>query len=233
MANYEPWLGCHRVSEGCRNCYIHRADKRKGINTDFIHKSDDFYKLIEKNKKGDYKIKRGLVFMCFKSDFLIEEADEWRDEVLDMIKERYDLTFLFLTKRIERFNEVIQSPPNNLKVCVSVENQAMADYRIGILKDLPIKHKMVAIQPMLEEITIDHLIDSSFELVVLGGETGKDTRPMDYDWVIKIRDECIKHQVSFEFRQLSTHFFKNGKEYTINRGEHSKQAKKANINVKF
>ena len=33
MAIWNPWRGCHKKSEGCINCYIHRANFRKGINT--------------------------------------------------------------------------------------------------------------------------------------------------------------------------------------------------------
>ncbi len=32
-----------------------------------------------------------LIFVCFSSDFLIEEADSWRAECWQMIKERSDL----------------------------------------------------------------------------------------------------------------------------------------------
>ena len=52
-------------------------------------------------------MKPGLVYLCFYSDFLIEEADEWRNEVWKMIHERRDCLFLFLTKRIERFMECV------------------------------------------------------------------------------------------------------------------------------
>ena len=48
-------------------------------------------------------MKSGIVYLCFSTDFLIEEADEWRNECWKMIKERHDCIFVFLTKRIDRF----------------------------------------------------------------------------------------------------------------------------------
>lgn len=36
-----------------------------------------------------------LVYVCFRSDFLLEDCDEWRWECWNMMKERQDLTFLF------------------------------------------------------------------------------------------------------------------------------------------
>ena len=101
MARWDPWRGCHRYSEGCRFCYIHKGDKKRGIDTSKIEKTDKFYAPLMKQKNGEYKWKSGqVVFVCFSSDFLIEEADEWRKECFQMMKERSDLLFLFLTKRI-------------------------------------------------------------------------------------------------------------------------------------
>lgn len=41
---------------------------------------------LAKNKNGEYKMKSGkLVYVCFSSDFLIEDADVWRDECWKMI----------------------------------------------------------------------------------------------------------------------------------------------------
>ena len=56
---------------------------------------------------GEYKKAPGFVNLCFSSDFLLEDADEWRAEAWKIIRERSDCTFLFLTKRIERFLECI------------------------------------------------------------------------------------------------------------------------------
>ena len=101
MTLYNPWRGCHKISEGCKNCYIHSADTRKGIDTNCIVKTEQFDRLVRINKKGEYVMKSNqLVYLCFSSDFLIEEADVWRDEVWAMIKERNDRTYSVITDRI-------------------------------------------------------------------------------------------------------------------------------------
>ena len=45
------------------------------------------------------------------------------------------------------------------------------------------------------------------ELVVVGGESDYYARPLHYDWVLDIREQCVRKNVSFEFRQptLSHH----------------------------
>lgn len=174
MGVWNPWRGCKKCSEGCLHCYIHKGDLKRGINTNNIIKTDDFYKPIIKQKNGEYKMKSGLIYLCFSSDFLIEEADIWRDECWKMIKERSDCTFLFLTKRINRFMECIPNDWNdgydNVVVSCTVENQRNADYKLKIFSSLPIKHKLITAQPLIEKINIEEYLDG-IESVIVGGES--------------------------------------------------------------
>ncbi len=61
MAMWNPWRGCHKYSEGCRFCYIHKGESKRGIDTNNVIKSDKFRAPIERNKKGEYEIKSGQV----------------------------------------------------------------------------------------------------------------------------------------------------------------------------
>jgi len=234
MAMWNPWRGCHKYSEGCKFCYIHKGDSRRGVDTNQIVKTEQFYAPVAKNKKGEYKIKSGqIVYLCFSTDFLIEDADGWRDECWKMMKERSDLTFLFLTKRIERFLDCIPNDWNdgydNVVIGCTVENQDTASFRLSIFDKLPIKHKNIICQPLIEKVDLSgHLKD--VELVVVGGESDFNARVLNYDWVLSIREQCIKNDVHFEFRQCGTHFIKDGKSYTLNVRQLCSQAKKAGIN---
>lgn len=235
MAMWNPWRGCRKCSEGCFNCYIHKGDLKRNVDTANIVKTKDFYKPIEKLQNGNYKMKAGIVYLCFMSDFLLEEADAWRGKCWDMIKRRQDCTFLFLTKRIDRFMECIPSDwgdgYDNVVVCATIENQKNADYRLSIFQNLPIKHKCITAQPLLEEIEIEKYLDS-IELVVVGGESDANARAFSYNWALKIRKQCVRKNVSFEFRQCGTYTIKDGKTYKIPTKELCKQAKLANINFK-
>lgn len=236
MSVWNPWHGCHKISEGCRHCYIHKGDYKRKVETNRIVKTNDFFKPVMRNKNGSYKMKSGIVYCCFESDFLIEEADEWRNECWKMMKERNDCTFLFLTKRIERFLKCIpddwQDGYENVVVYCTIEDQISADKRLLIFKDLPIKHKGITVQPLLERIEIDEYLDT-IEEVVVGGENDVYGRILDYDWVLEIREACIKNKVNFIFRQCATHFRKDGKDYHLKTKDLCAQAKKANINIKY
>lgn len=237
MVMWNPWRGCHQYSEGCKYCYIHKGDRKRNVDTNQIVKTDKFHAPIDKTKNGAYKMKSGqTVYLCFSSDFLIEEADEWRTECWKMIRERSDLQFLFLTKRIERFMQCIPDDwndgYNHVTVGCTIENQEMAEYRLSIFNKLPIKHKNIICQPLIEKISIEQYL-SDIELVVVGGESDKYARPLDYDWVLSLREQCLKNQVSFEFRQCGTYFKKDGITYTLKTKDLCSQARKANISFKM
>lgn len=74
-------------------------------------------------------MKSGIVYLCFSTDFLIEEADEWRNDCWNW-NDGYD----------------------NVVVCCTIENQKNVDYKLSIFKDLPIKHKCITAQPLLDKI---------------------------------------------------------------------------------
>lgn len=239
MAIWNPWRGCHKYSEGCKFCYIHKGDERRGVDTNLIVKTEKFNAPIEKYvrgvNKGEYKMKSGtMVYVCFSSDFLLADADIWREKCWEIIRERKDLNFLFLTKRIERFEQCIPTDwgqgYDNVTVGCTIENQAMADYRLSIFSKLPIKHKNIICQPLLEEINIEKYL-KGVELVVVGGESDHNARPLNYDWVLSIREQCIKNNVKFEFRQCGTNFIKDGTLYKLNVRQLCSQARKADINT--
>lgn len=233
MGVWNPWQGCLKYSEGCLHCYIHKGALKRGLDPTNIHKTKDFYKPIETDKDGNYKMKAGFQYLCFQSDFFLKEADEYRKECLEMIEKRQDIDFLFLTKRILRFDECIDDITKypNLIISTTVENQEKADERLSYFKTLPIKRKIITCQPLLGPIDLEKYLDGISEVVV-GGEMDKEGRVMDYDWVLSIREQCIRQNVSFTFRQVASNFKKDGKIYKINPFMLSKQAKLANIDYK-
>ena len=231
---WNPWHGCTKYSEGCRYCYVYRQDEMFGRNSRECRKTNDFNLPIKKDRKGNYKIPSGsLVMTCFSSDFLLSDADLWRDECIKMMRERSDCMFYFFTKRIERLNFKV---PDNVIVGCTCENQKMADYRLPIFMKLGIKYKTIILAPMLERMDISKYLSSDIYEVNVSGESGsspqiraQQIRALNYDWVLDIREQCIKANVNFGFHQTGARFIKDGKEYRIERKYQIEQAKKANI----
>lgn len=105
MAIWNPWHGCKKISSGCENCYVYRRDMQFGKDSSIVTKTLDFNLPVKKNRNGEYKLqsKNEPIYTCMTSDFFIEDADQWRDEVWNFIKIRSDLSFVIITKRIHRF----------------------------------------------------------------------------------------------------------------------------------
>lgn len=229
------WHGCHKLSEGCQNCYVYMGDNKYERDSSLVYKTQKFDLPVQKLKNGEYKYKSNTFFWtCFTSDFLLSDADEWRIEAWQMIKQRNDCHFLFITKRIDRF--LVNLPANwgdgyeNVTVCCTMENQKQVDLRLPVFKSLPIKHKVLIHEPLLDEIDISKYLDNTIEEVVVGGESGVYARECNYEWVLKIRQSCINANVSFTFKQTGANFVKNGKKYIIDRKFQHSQAKQSDIN---
>lgn len=233
---WNPWHGCHKISAGCQHCYVYRGDSKRGIDSSIVSKTKNFDLPIQKKRNGEYKINSGsLVYTCFTSDFFLEDADKWRNEVWEMIRIRSDLRFMIITKRIDRLQQYLPNDwgdgYDNVTICCTIENQDRANYRLPIYKNAPIKHKIIILEPLLEKIDLSQYdIGSWVEQVVVGGESGYDARPCNFDWVMKLYDLCVEQNVSFWFKQTGSKLIKDGKLYNINRRLQHSQARKAGIN---
>ncbi len=235
---WNPWHGCIKYSEGCRNCYVYRIDEIAGRESDRISRNANFDLPIKKSRDGSYKIKSGeTVYTCLSSDFFLEEADIWRREAWEIIASRPDINFVIITKRILRFYEQLPEDwgdgYDNVSVACTCENQRRADERLPFFLELPIKHRMIICEPLLERIDLSPYLDGRIDHVIAGGESGdfEKARPCDFDWILGIRDVCIMSGTSFRFKQTGSNFIKNGKLYQIERKDQHIQAKKAGIDL--
>ena len=235
---WNPWHGCKKISAGCLNCYVYRTDSKYEKDSSAVSKNKAFTMPIDKYKNGEYKIQPqedNILYTCFTSDFFLEEADKWRDDCWKMIKQRPDLEFLIITKRIHRFYDCIPDDwgdgYENVHICCTCENQDRADFRLPIFKNAPIKKKSIICEPILQEIDLTPYLDKSIIQVVAGGESGNNARICRYEWILSLREQCKNAGVSFYFKQTGARFEIDGKLYNIPRKIQHSQARKANINI--
>lgn len=232
--NWDPWTGCYKISEGCTYCYYYGPySKRYGQN--IVEKTNEFDKPISKTKKGTDRIQSGkIVATCFASDFFIAEADEWRREAWQMIKKRPDLDFLILTKRIERFPIALPDDwgdgYENVNIGCTVENQETADYRLPLFLSYPMKRRFIAAAPLLGPLDLSPYL-SGIDHVTVGGETGREARVCDYDWVLDIRKQCVQAGKTFWFKNTGSFFKQNGVVQKINPFKQNSIAKELGIDI--
>ena len=227
--SWNLWHGCHKKSEGCKNCYVFRRDSSIGKDSNLIYKTKSFNLPISKNKKGEYKYKKGTEFMtCFSSDFFIEEADIWRSEALDIIKQRSDCSFFLITKRPERILSVMNPKDYpNLSIACTVENNKRAKERLPIYLNIDMNYHGIMIEPMLEEIDLAKFELNNVNQISVGGESGSKARILDFDWVKKIHDLCKIKNIPFYFHQTGANIIVDKKLYHIPRIKQHSQAYKA------
>lgn len=234
---WNPWHGCVRISPGCANCYMYTLDQQRGKSGADIYRTNNFNYPLQKDRYGNYKIKSGeLIRVCMTSDFFLPEADQWRDEAWDIMRQRPDVIFYLLTKRPER---VAQCLPDdfgdgweNIWFNVTCENQPMADKRLPYLKELPLRHKGVMCAPLIGPVSLLPYLEEGFiEQVICGGENYAGSRPCNYDWVLSLHHECCGANVSFSFIEIGSHFIKDGRHYRLgSKQKQSEQAFKAGLN---
>ena len=238
---WNPWHGCTKVSTGCLYCYMYRRDESVGRDPTVVQQTQSFNlpvrRLRSGQHKGLYKIPSGShIFTCFSSDFFHSAADTWRPMAWKMIRDRSDCTFFMITKRPERIADRL--PPDwgdgwpHVTIAVTCENQQMADSRLPIFMDLPLRHKSIMIEPMLTTVDLTHFFSTypgQIEAVSVGGESGPEARPCDYAWVLSVHKQCIENGASFSYHQTGARLIKDGKEYLIPREYQHSQARKAKL----
>ena len=245
-ANWNLWHGCTKISAGCMNCYMYRRDEAVGKDPSVVQKTANFNLPVRRLRsgqfKGEYKVPSGShIYTCFSSDFFHPDADAWREEAWDMIRERADCSFFMITKRPERIGDHLPADWgegwDHVIIAVTCENQEMIDKRLPVYLSLPLYHHSVMIEPMLTAVDLGPYIDDYrsadgspvIRHVSVGGESGTKARPCDYSWVEAVHSQCEKNGITFYYHQTGARLIKDGKIYNIPRRYQHSQAHKAGL----
>ena len=92
---WNPWHGCVKCSEGCQNCYMYFLDRMRGQNgADIYRTKNGFSYPLQRERSGGYKVRSGeMLRVCMTSDFFLEQADPWRAEAWEIMRQRSDVKF--------------------------------------------------------------------------------------------------------------------------------------------
>jgi protein gp37 len=228
-STFNAWWGCVKVGPECANCYAETLDrdtsstgesKYWGIHTEprkmspsnwrnprvWNRDHEKFYSINGRNRR---------VFCGSMMDWCDKNAPvEQRNRLWTLIKETPNLNWMLLTKRAPNIVKYLPKDWNsgyeNVALGVSVGDKKHGLQRIEHLRKVPAKIRFLSVEPLLEDLGDFDL--EGIDWVIVGGESGKNFRPMNMDWAYRIYIKCKLQGIPFFFKQTGgvdggTHLF--------------------------
>ena len=213
-STWNPVTGCNKISPGCKNCYAERMAKRlKAMGSDNY---ENGFKLTTHEHVAALPLqwrKPQVIFVNSMSDLFHKNVPlSFILNVFETMNKAHWHVFQVLTKRSDRLLELNKYLPwsKNIWMGVSIENQDYT-FRIDELRKTNATTKFLSIEPLLGPIKRLNL--RKIDWVIVGGESGPKARPMNEEWVIDIKEKCLKQSVPFFFKQWGgVQKKKNGRE---------------------
>ncbi|WP_346320942.1 phage Gp37/Gp68 family protein [Chitinophaga sp. YIM B06452] len=198
---FNPWHGCMKVSEGCKNCYAETLDNRWkgghwGPGSPRKQMSEAYWRQpLKWNAAAEKAGKMAKVFCASMADVFEGHPDTLPHlkRLFILIENTPHLIWQLLTKRPENILPLIPERwggrlPDNVWIGTSVENQAAADTRIPHLLQVPARVRFLSMEPLLGPLTLRRQAQSSDEIIraTLAGAIEDYSRPVEagIDWVI-------------------------------------------------
>ena len=206
-ATWNPVRGCTKISPGCTHCYAETfAERFRGVPGHPYERGFDLRLVPEKLPEPLRWRRPRMVFVNSMSDLFHKDVpDEYIAAVGRVMQLARWHTFQILTKRSERLREMLRTKlafvANEPHIWwgVSVEDRKYGVPRIRHLQEAPVAVRFLSIEPLLEDLGSLDL--TGIDWVIVGGESGRGSRPMQASWVRSIRRDCRRADVPFFFKQ--------------------------------
>jgi protein gp37 len=213
-ATWNPTVGCQKVSPGCKFCYAEVMHKR--LRSMGKPKYVEAFTTV-RSWEPHLDLPLGwqtprVIFVNSMSDLFHDEVPfAYIERVFDVMVRARQHVFQVLTKRSARLVELAARLPwpENVWMGVSVEDQRNA-YRSEDLAHVPARVRFLSVEPLLGPIPSLPL--KGIHWVIVGGESGRNARPMDLGWVKGIQSLCLAQGVPFFLKQLGGRVDKRGGE---------------------
>lgn len=201
-STWNPVTGCTKVSPGCKNCYAKRmAERLQAMGQPNYHNA--FRLTLQPHMlRLPLSWKRPqTIFVNSMSDLFHEDVPfEYVCQVFQVMNTASWHRYQILTKRAERLRELsgaLEWAPH-IWMGVSVESHRYRE-RIDHLRVTAAHIKFLSLEPLLGPLPDLDL--TGIDWVIAGGESGPRARQMDPAWVVDIRDQCLRWNVPFFFKQ--------------------------------
>ncbi len=202
-ATWNPITGCSKISAGCTHCYAETMSKR--LQAMGVGKYQEGFSVVKFHPETllipfGWKKPRTIFVNSMSDLFHKEVLTKDIQSIFSVMNECSLHNFQILTKRSDRLAAIAKDLnwSKNIWVGVSIENEANLG-RIEHLKKVPAAVRFLSIEPLLGPLPEIDL--TGINWVIVGGESGPKARPIKEEWVLGIRDNCLKAGVPFFFKQ--------------------------------
>jgi protein gp37 len=168
---WNPVTGCSKVSQGCKNCYAELMFKRFGKTW-----NQEFNEVtIHPERLNEPS----------------ENAKKWKGKKV------------FVCSMSDLFHENV---PTDfiIKVWSIFADHPQTTFQI---LQIPAHVRFLSCEPLLGDLDLSNYLpimepaNNNVDWVIVGGESGRNARPMHPTWVRSIRDQCEDSSVPFFFKQ--------------------------------
>jgi protein gp37 len=201
-ATWNPITGCTKISPGCKHCYAERMAKR--LQAMGLPQYRNAFRLTLHPAALQLPLrwkKPRVIFVNSMSDLFHRDVPlDFIQRVFWVMERAAQHTFQVLTKRPEIALEHSDALPwpDNVWLGTSVETESYV-HRAETLSAIPARLRFISAEPLLGPIP--GLPLDGIHWVIVGGESGPRARPMQEEWVTRIRERCQVHGVPFFFKQ--------------------------------
>lgn len=209
---FNPWWGCTKVSEACKNCYAEAWSKRVGQQVWGPKAERRFFgdrhwlEPLKWNADAAGRGERRRVFCASMADVFEDRRilDPWRSKLWELIDATPQLDWLLLTKRpehVEAFTPWRAHWPHNIWLGTTVEDQMAAETRLPHLEKIPAAVRFISAEPLRGALQIQPWLGITIDWVITGGESGPKARPSSPSWFRELLTQCAAARVPFHFKQ--------------------------------
>jgi len=201
-ATWNPVTGCTKISAGCKHCYAERLAKRLHAMGQANYRNG--FELTLQPQMLELPLRwrsPKRIFVNSMSDLFHEDVPtEYIKQVFEVMRRADWHQYQVLTKRSERVRQLSKQLPwaPQIWMGVSVENKKYA-FRIEDLRKTGAYVKFLSLEPLLGPLPKLNL--RGIDWAIVGGESGPGARPVDPSWVTDLRDQCVRADVPFFFKQ--------------------------------
>ncbi len=199
---WNPTTGCTKISAGCKHCYAEVLSKRLKAMGQEKYKNNFKLTIHPKTLLIPFTwTKPRIVFVNSMSDLFHEKVPlSYIQQVFEVMNKCPQHQFQVLTKRAERLEQISHELTwtENIWMGVSVEDNRVIN-RIDHLRNTGAVIKFLSIEPLIGSVGEINL--EGIDWVIVGGESGFNSREIKEEWVLDIKRQCRISRVAFFFKQ--------------------------------